>query len=473
MKDSNKKVKDVTMKVFSRFKDIKFNIIVVAVLMIGILSGATIKTTVVHRKHTEAYEVTFGEEKIGYVRDKSTVLDIYDDIKTKAHDKYGLKITVDKEFKFLETHVEDEELISKIQLRDSIKSNLGYNVWAYVLSIDGRELVFLESEEQAKNIIKDIKQPYIEKMEKEDSKIEEVKIVEDININRVKAKASQVKDYDKALKILQKGTDEEKIHKVENGESFWSIANKYNITVEELAKANPSKNPELIQPGDKLSLIVPKPYLTVATYETKTFKEKVPYDTEYEKTNGLYADETRIKRSGKEGVKEVVAKVEKRNGIEVAKKIISETIKSQPISQVIIKGTKKIPATRGTGVFKRPVGGIITSPYGPRWGSFHSGIDIGARTGTPIKAADGGVVTYSGWRGNYGYLVEIDHGGGFKTRYAHCSRIYVKTGERVYKDKTIAAVGNTGRSTGPHLHFEVIKYGNTKNPSNYINKKYR
>jgi len=100
-------------------------------------------------------------------------------------------------------------------------------------------------------------------------------------------------------------------------------------------------------------------------------------------------------------------------------------------------------------------------------------MDIGARIGTPIKAADGGSVIYAGWYGDYGYMVEIDHGGGFTTRYAHNSQIYVSVGEKVYQGKTIASVGNTGWSTGPHVHFEVRKYGSTVNPQSYIGIQYR
>lgn len=98
----------------------------------------------------------------------------------------------------------------------------------------------------------------------------------------------------------------------------------------------------------------------------------------------------------------------------------------------------------------------------------HYGIDIASKTGTPIYAADGGKVVYAGYKGNYGYLVEIDHGNGFKTRYAHCSKILVKVGDKVYKGQHIANVGNTGRSTGPHLHFEVLKNGKNQNPANYV-----
>ena len=98
----------------------------------------------------------------------------------------------------------------------------------------------------------------------------------------------------------------------------------------------------------------------------------------------------------------------------------------------------------------------------------HRGLDIAARTGTPIKAADGGKVIFAGRKGAYGNLVEIDHGNGYVTRYGHCSTINVKVGERVYKGQVVAKVGNTGRSTGSHLHFEVLKNGRNQNPAGYV-----
>ena len=98
----------------------------------------------------------------------------------------------------------------------------------------------------------------------------------------------------------------------------------------------------------------------------------------------------------------------------------------------------------------------------------HTGLDISASLGTPIKAADGGKVVFVGRKGAYGNMVEIDHGNGYKTRYAHCSKMLVKVGDKVYKGQHIANVGNTGRSTGPHLHFEVLKNGKSQNPSKYL-----
>ena len=103
-----------------------------------------------------------------------------------------------------------------------------------------------------------------------------------------------------------------------------------------------------------------------------------------------------------------------------------------------------------------------------RWGRMHYGLDYAASTGTAIHASDGGTVTKVGWSGAYGYRVVIDHGGNMKTLYAHCSKIYVSVGDKVYQGQTIAAVGSTGRSTGPHCHFEIFKNGVNVNPANYV-----
>ena len=109
--------------------------------------------------------------------------------------------------------------------------------------------------------------------------------------------------------------------------------------------------------------------------------------------------------------------------------------------------------------YQWPTKGVFTSGYGWRWGRMHKGIDIANNTGTSIHAARDGQVTYAGWMGAYGYLVEIAHDDGESTRYAHNSRLMVRKGERVLQGTRIALMGSTGRSTGPHLHFEIRRRG--------------
>ncbi|BDG61786.1 peptidoglycan DD-metalloendopeptidase family protein [Caldinitratiruptor microaerophilus] len=117
--------------------------------------------------------------------------------------------------------------------------------------------------------------------------------------------------------------------------------------------------------------------------------------------------------------------------------------------------------------FVWPASGPISSPYGPRWGRFHSGIDIAANAGDPILAARAGVVDLAGWVGGYGNTVILRHADGSRTLYAHSSRVLVRPGDRVRQGQVIARVGSTGRSTGPHLHFELIA-GRPVDPMRYL-----
>lgn len=112
---------------------------------------------------------------------------------------------------------------------------------------------------------------------------------------------------------------------------------------------------------------------------------------------------------------------------------------------------------------------LITSQFGFRWGRPHQGIDMAAPVGTPILSAEHGKVVYSGWKQGYGNFVAVDHGHGYTTHYAHCSKVLVRTGQSVTKGQPIAKVGNTGHSTGPHLHFEVVANGIHRNPVKFLN----
>lgn len=119
------------------------------------------------------------------------------------------------------------------------------------------------------------------------------------------------------------------------------------------------------------------------------------------------------------------------------------------------------PITSGFGMRKHPISGAM---------KLHSGVDFGAAQGTPITAAAGGKVTFAGWASGYGNSVEIDHGSKRETFYAHASAIYVKVGQPVKQGQAIAAVGSTGNSTGPHLHFELKEDGQFVDPMKYLDQ---
>ena len=160
------------------------------------------------------------------------------------------------------------------------------------------------------------------------------------------------------------------------------------------------------------------------------------------------------------------------NDLEVAKTTITNTI-SNTIEQKREEEEKAkgIANVNGIKIAVLPVQGTISSRYGVSSRirvSTHTGLDIAATTGTPIKVVSDGTVTFAGWSGSYGYLVKVDHGNGVETWYGHTSKMYVTAGEKVSAGETIAAVGSTGNSTGPHLHFEIRINGKTVNPQNYV-----
>ena len=149
------------------------------------------------------------------------------------------------------------------------------------------------------------------------------------------------------------------------------------------------------------------------------------------------------------------------------KKVVKQTTSYAVAATGMNTSTKKV--SLGISLI-RPVSGTVTSRFGSRWGSTHKGIDIGAPKGTPIKAAAGGTVTVAqyGYSGGYGNYVIISHGNGIQTVYGHCNTLNVKVGQKVSQGEQIATVGNTGRSTGNHLHLEIRINGVAQNPQNYL-----
>ena len=160
--------------------------------------------------------------------------------------------------------------------------------------------------------------------------------------------------------------------------------------------------------------------------------------------------------------------------IEVAKQESEEMIKEKIEKQKEEKEEELMPEVNGIKLALKPISGTITSRYGESSSlrkSTHTGLDIAATTGTPIKVVADGIVTNASYSGSYGNLVKISHGDGVETWYAHTSKMYVTVGQEVKAGDVIAAVGSTGNSTGAHLHLEIRINGNHVNPQNYIYNK--
>lgn len=421
---------------------------------------------------TNSFTITEEGNELCKVRDPELLDTVLRKLEDDLGETYKHDIAIENKFEIVESRARDNEIATEESLYDILESNVNYSILAYAVDINGEQVGIANTESDAKNAVEEVKKYFTQNYD--EKSVLEVSTMENVEIKQVKASNTEIKTREELVNYIIKGTDEEQKYTVEKGDTYWTIAEYFNMTLDDLISANPDSDPEFIQIGDELNLVVPKPFLNVQVKRKVKQEEKTPFETEYTYVSYMFNDEKVVDRKGEYGVSEVESVVTEQNGIQVAKEVVSEEVISNPVSELVTTGTQDPPPKKGTGYFINPLpGSYISSRFGSRSGGFHLGQDMAKSAGSSIKAADGGTVTYAGWSGSYGYMVDVDHGGGFTTRYAHCSKIFVSVGEKVYQGKVIAAVGSTGVASGPHLHFEVRKYGSVVNPSSYIGIQYR
>ncbi|KXB68260.1 peptidase, M23 family [Aedoeadaptatus coxii] len=269
---------------------------------------------------------------------------------------------------------------------------------------------------------------------------------------------------DDAFKLLTEGGKREAVYIAEKTESLESIAKRYGMTLDEIKSLNPNWE-DPVTKGSKLKVLEKAPLIEMTLEEVVVNVEDIPFQTVTKEDDTMIKTQRQVERAGVPGQRETSVRIQSQNGKTISSIVEGSRMSREAVDEIVRVGTKQSLAT---GKFINPTVGRFTSPFGPRWGRFHYGIDIANSVGTDIKAADGGIVTRAGSAGSYGNLIIIDHQNGTSTRYAHLSRIDVKVGQAVEQGQSIAKMGNTGRSTGSHLHFEVRVGGVAQNPLNYV-----
>jgi len=199
--------------------------------------------------------------------------------------------------------------------------------------------------------------------------------------------------------------------------------------------------------------------LSVETVEQIAYTESIPYAVDVILDDTRLIEDTQILREGTAGKMEILAQITSVDGKEILHTILKTEVLTDSVSEIVLLGTLERPLTASFGEYIWPVAGTVSSGFGPRrvsvGSSNHQGIDIAAPAGTPVHAADGGEVIFSGWNGGFGNLIKIRHDNGHVTYYAHLSSIDVSTGQFVYRGQFIGRVGMTGTASGNHLHFEI------------------
>lgn len=235
-------------------------------------------------------------------------------------------------------------------------------------------------------------------------------------------------------------------YRVQNGDTLWNIAEQFNLDLELMALMNGLTPEEMIIAGQTLNV----PAEEAVIHQVQEGESLWSIAREYE-----ISIDTII---GENDLMDV-------DLIAVGQQLAIPV----PIEREAFAERKNI-VSRGSlaSMVLWPVQGLLSSTYGMRWGRPHEGIDIAAPKGEPIIASMDGKVIFAGARGSYGKTVILEHRGKVETLYAHASKLLVSEGERVFRGQTIALVGSTGRSTGPHLHFEIIRQGVPENPLKFM-----
>ena len=287
---------------------------------------------------------------------------------------------------------------------------------------------------------------------------------EKVEISEAYVDADRVSKISEAIEAVTKETEKNQTYEVQPGDTLSVIANSRGYYVDEVLALNPGLTRDAtLHLGDEIVISVPEPELSVLTTEQSTYEEDYDAETQYIENDSWYTTQQVVRQEAVPGHHEVTVLTTSRNGTETSREMVSENVITEPVPEIIEKGTQTPPT------YIKPItGGTLTSTFKWRWGRMHKGIDWAVPKGTAVRASCGGTVVSAGWSGGYGNCITIRHPDGKQTRYGHLSKILVSAGQKVDQGQKIALSGNTGRSTGPHVHFEIIVNGSQVNPLKYL-----
>ncbi|MGE5544482.1 MAG: peptidoglycan DD-metalloendopeptidase family protein [Bacillota bacterium] len=344
---------------------------------------------------------------------------------------------------------------------------------AYKVLLNGKTWFHVQDQTKLEEILNDYKNQYVSKIDR-DAAIKSVDFKQRIDIVEVNNYSGDLLSWSEVRKTIHSNAEEASLIEVKDGDNLWTISQDLGLSVDEILALNPGLTEEtVIYPGDKITVKAEKPVLDVVIVYEITVMEDVPFTTEFINDANMYQSQRRLESQGVLGKAEKTYRVTVENNMEVERTTLQTKTISAPVPAKVRVGTKKAVSRSGSN-FGVVSGGRLSSNFGNRVhpvtgkSRFHKGVDIAAARGNPVFAYASGTVTYAGWMSGYGNLIAISHGNGMVTRYGHLSAIYVKAGQKVSVRQRIGAVGSTGVSTGPHLHFEVLINGSFKNPLNYL-----
>ncbi|RNF39917.1 M23 family metallopeptidase [Planococcus salinus] len=380
------------------------------------------------------YHIYNDDDYVGAVEEVEPVERLVEEKVTAMSEEFeGLSLQASDALEILPEQVFDPSVQAEEEVLDQLNEELAVEATSFALAVDGDEAVYLEDLEAYDETVRQLKLQHV--TEEDLDELEERKHSKE-SLPKLEAGKTRILDV--------------------------SIAQKVNGYTTEI-------HPEKIMDVEQaVKTLVEDFSVTVQVKKEEAVEERIAYKTEQKDDDKLYVGQTEIAEDGKDGTKKLTYEIREESGERVGRVVSDEVVSAEPVNKIVLNGTGE-PPSKGTGKFAWPAdGGYVSSERGQRWGRLHNGIDIAQPDSLDILSADHGVVKAAGAAGTFGNRVIVDHRNGYETIYAHLSSIDVKKGDVVPKGTKLGNMGNTGRSTGLHLHFEISLNGQTKNPLNYI-----
>ena len=438
----------------------------ISFLLVAATLGIALTLTTLY---STSYAVSVDGKMVGIIEDQSILENAIQTVETRGSELLGTEYQVDSNIDCAFTLTLKSDLSQQEDLENFFFSQLDQvssNLRKYKVLVDGRNMGIVKDRVALDQMLENLQAQYV------NENTIEAGFVENLAVETVYV-ANELLTVAEIETKLQENTTGETTYTVQKGDTFNGIAYANDMSVSDLKALNPDLNINRLMIGDVLNVKEEIPFLSVKTVEKVAYLEPIECPVETVEDSSIYEGSSKIVSKGIEGEAEVHATVTYVNGTEKEREILTSTTLREPTTTIKAIGTKPRPKTASYGSYIWPCYGRITSYFGGRYifgrNSYHSGIDIALSYGTNIVAADGGTVTFSGWKGTYGNLVIITHDNGTKTYYGHNSSLLVSAGQKVYRGQPIAKAGSTGRSTGVHCHFEVRVNGSAVNPLNFLN----
>ncbi len=419
--------------------------------------------------YTNGVTITYDGKVLARLADQAEAEEARAELEQVTAQTLGRSFTIDDSLiQYSSGLLRRQDLVEKEVYEEALSQEVGMVTAAYCLYVDGERIGATPYKGALEQLLEQMQ------LSATNEGTISVSFAENVEVKEEYVATDSLMNLGFLAETLYSTKTAEVTYTVAKGDTWSEIAEDHGLTSKELLALNPGYDMDKLRIGEILTMSASVPYLTMTVVQQERYVDSVAFDVEYTDSPDIYVGDYRVTSPGQYGAADTVANVTYVNGEETERTVLSSVTLRQPVTEHRLQGTKPKPITAASGTFRWPTTGRISSRFGGRsspggvGSTNHKGIDIAVPYRTPIYAADGGTVTYAGWMGGYGYLVQIDHGNGYVTRYGHNSSLTVSVGQKVYKGQQIARAGSTGNSTGNHCHFEVRYNGVARNPLNYL-----